>query len=322
MTNDLRLQAVARGQHGAFLREQAHDLGIPDHVLRGWVTSGLLDRFGVRTLRSSTSPTSPADDAAAYLLDIRPKAWLSHQTAASLHGFDGYELELPYHVTLRRGTLTSRPGLRVHTSQEMSLVDRVFIDGMPVSSPVRTIIDLAPTTSPKHLTRIIDDALRDRLITEEGLLGRIADLRSQGRYGVPKLLEVIEGSEASRGGHSWLERRFLELVAAARLPKPEVQRHLGRVDGRLVRVDCYYPDVDLVIEFLGYRWHRSRSQSTRDAQRLNRLQMDGRMALQFTYDQVTSDPAGVIATVREARARRLCKEVQPEPAGSGPTAFT
>lgn len=308
MARHPRLEAVARGQHGAFLREQAHDLGIPDHVLRGWISSGLLDQFGTRTLRSSMSPTTPADDAAAFLLDIRPKAWLSHQTAAAMHGFEGFELDVPYHVTLRRGTLTTRAGLAVHTSQDMPLSDRVFIDGMPVSSPIRTIIDLAPLATPQRLTRIIDDSLRDRLLTEEGLLARIGEIRSQGRYGIPKLLAVVEGAEPSRGGHSWLERRFLELLAAAKLPRPEVQRHLGRVDGRMIRVDCYYPDADLVIELLGYRWHRGRAQGTRDAQRLNRLQMDGRLALQFTYDQVTSDPADVVCTVREARASRLCKD--------------
>ncbi|MEI8238527.1 MAG: hypothetical protein WCI22_03840 [Actinomycetota bacterium] len=306
MTNDERpLRATAHGQHGAFLIGQAHGSGIPDHVLRGWIKSGLLDRFGVRTLRSSTSPFEDVDDAAAMLIDIQPRAWLSHPTAAALLGFDGARLEAPYHAILQRGDYVTRAGLIVHTSSYMPLSDRVFVDGLPVTSPVRTIIDLAPTLSAKALTAVIDGALRDRLITEEALLARIAELRTQGRYGIPKLLAVVEGVEASRGGHSFLERRFLELIAAAGLPRPEVQRHLGRVDGRLIRVDCYYPAVDVVIELLGYRWHRSRTQMSRDMERINRLSLDGRTVLQFTYDQVVHRSGWVIEQVTEALFGRL-----------------
>ena len=306
MTNEPGLPAIARGQHGAFLIEQAHQAGIPAHVLRGWISSGLLDRFGARTLRSTITPTAEVDDAAAHLLDIKPSAWLSHPTAASMHRFDTFgEVEPPFHVTLPRGCYTRRSGLVVHTSDDLPLLDRVFVDGLPVTNPTRTIIDLARTEKPARLTAVLDGALRDRLITEQGLLTRIAELRTQGRYGVPALLAVIEGSEASRGGHSWLERRYLELTASAGIPAPEMQRHLGRVDGRLIRVDCYYPDAELVVELLGYRWHRSKSQMNRDAERVNRLQLDGHMVFQFTYEQVTLGPTIVLATVVEARSLRL-----------------
>ena len=307
--DDFGLPAIASGQHGAFLFEQAHRAGVPAHVLRGWIASGLLDRFGARTLRSATSPTSPIDDAAAHVLDIRPTAWISHATAAALHHFDTFgSVEGPLHITLRRGTYATRPNVVVHTSDDLTIEDRVFIEGLAVTSPVRTIIDIARRESAARLTAVIDGALRDRLITEELQLRRIAQLRSQGRYGVPKLLAVIEGVEATRGGHTWLERRYLELADSAGLPRPETQRHMGRVDGRLIRVDCYYPDVDVVVELLGYRWHRSRSQMTRDAERVNRLQLDGRLVLQFTYDQVTLGPQVVLATVVEARLKRLRQE--------------
>ncbi len=307
MTHDeFGLSAIARGQHGAFLFEQAQQAGVPADVLRGWISSGLLDRFGVRTLRSATTPASPVDDAAAHVLDIKPKAWLSHNTAAALHHFDTFgDINFPIHVTLQRGCYTTRPNVVVHTSDELTLEDRVYVEGAPVTSPVRTIIDLARAERAPRLTAVIDGALRDRLITEELLLRRIAELRSQGRYGVPKLLAVIEGVEATRGGHSWLERRYLQLTASAGLPRPQTQRHLGRVDGRLIRVDCYYADCDIVVELLGYRWHRSRAQLRRDAERVNRLTLDGRLVLQFTYDQITLGPEVVLATVVEARTKRL-----------------
>lgn len=307
--DEFGLPAIARGQHGAFLFEQAQRAGVPANVLRGWIESGLLERLGVRTLRSASTPASPIDDAAAHVLDIKPSARISHETAAAILGFDTFrKVEFPFHVTLERGTFTTRRGVVVHTTDEWSLKDRVLVDGIAVTSPVRTIIDLARGESPARLTVVIDGALRDRLITEELQLRRIAELRSQGRHGIPKLLAVIEGVEATRGGHSWLERRYLQIASAAGLPRPQTQRHLGRVDGRLIRVDCYYPDVDVVVELLGYRWHRSRAQMRRDAERVNRLTLDGRLVLQFTYDQVTLGPQVVLATVVEARNKRLRQE--------------
>ena len=235
-------------------------------------------------------------------------AWMARDSAASLLRFDTFgPLDTPFHVVMERGDFATRPGLVVHTTTDLPLSDRVFIDGLPVTNPARTLIDLAGSESPKRLTAILDGALRDRLLTEEGLLTRTAQLRSQGRYGIPTLLAVIEGSESSRGGHSWLERKYLELAAAAGLPRPETQRHLGRVDQRLIRVDCYYPDVDMVVELLGYRWHRSKSQIARDVARVNRLTLDGRLVLQFTYEQVTLAPRVVIGSVLEGRQRRLCQ---------------
>ena len=138
---------------------------------------------------------------------------------------------------------------------DLPSIDRATIDGLPATSPARTLIDLARFVGPKQLTAAVDSALRDRLTSELHLHRRIVALRSRGRYGIPKLLAVIEGSEASRGGHSWLERRFLELCASAGLPKPSAQQVMARTNEHLVRVDCHFPGTRVVVELLGYRWH-------------------------------------------------------------------
>jgi hypothetical protein len=138
------------------------------------------------------------------------------------------------------------------------------------------------------------------LTCEDVLHRRIVDLRSSGRYGIPALLAVIEGSEASRGGHSWLERRFLELCATAGLPRPDTQQVMTRALDRLVRVDCRFPGTPVVVELLGYRWHRTTDQMARDAARMNALVLDGLLPMQFTYGQVTTDPHWVLTQVRTA----------------------
>jgi hypothetical protein len=172
-------------------------------------------------------------------------------------------------------------------------------------TPTRTIIDLAPVVSSRRLTVVIDCALRDGLTTELLLMERIGALRSQGRAAIPKLLAVLDGAEPSRGGHSWLERRFLELVAAAGLPRPATQQVLGKVDGRTIRVDCRWPRTPLVVELLGYRWHRTRLQLQRDTARQNAMVLDGLLPLQFTYDDVVTRPDASLALVATTLERFL-----------------
>jgi hypothetical protein len=295
-----RLVAVANGQHGAFSNEQAHDSGVPDHVLRGWITSGLLQPAGVRTLRAATSPNSVESQMAAFVVDIKPEFWFSFRTSAALLGVEGFALRRPFDVTLARGSWVARVGLTVHTSIEIDPIDTTVIDGFQAMSAARTVIDLAPSLSPRQLTVLIDGFIRDRLTTELEILERVAALRTQGRAAIPKLIAVLDGAEPSKGGHSWLERRFLDLLAAAGMPRPTTQAVVGRVDGRVIRVDCRFPGTPVVVELLGYRWHRTKEQMQRDTARMNRMMLDDLVPLQFTYDDMVSRPTASLGVVDAA----------------------
>lgn len=233
------------------------------------------------------------------LQGLGPDARCAGLTAAALHGFDSYSLAPPFHFVLPRRTNRQRVGHVVHTSTVLPAIDCEVAWGLAVTAPTRTLIDLAVTESRQRLTVALDGALRDLQTTEPFLHSRIVDLRGSGRYGIPKLLAVIEGSEASRGGHSWLERRFLELMAQHG-QRPTAQAVLGKRDGRLIRVDCHFAGTRVVVELLGYRYHRTALQMQNDAARLNRLLLDGYLVVQFTYDDVVSRPSAVVATVIEA----------------------
>jgi hypothetical protein len=165
---------------------------------------------------------------------------------------------------------------------------------------VRTLVELARVLDGVRLTACLDSALRDGLVSERLVHRRIAVLRRSGRYGLPALLRALTGDSATRGGHSWLEREYLRLVHAAGLPRPETQVALSRVDGRLVRVDCRFPGTKVVVELLGYQFHRTRSQMASDARRMNALVADGFRPYQFTYEQVTLQAADVVRVTRDA----------------------
>ena len=240
-------------------------------------------------------------DKLRELLDsIGEPAYVCGPTAAAIHGFDGFVLKPPFHVVVPRGRNITRVGHVVHTSEYLPAIDCEELHGFAVTSPTRTLIDIACDTKPEPLTAAIDGAIRDLLVIERFLHERIADLRSKGRYGVPRLLAAVEGSEVIRGGHSWLEREYLRLIATTALPLPATQQVRSRRGDKLIRVDFHFPGTPVVVEVLGYRWHRTTAQMAIDAERLNHLVISGHVPLQFTYTQVVSGPQKVISDTHDA----------------------
>jgi hypothetical protein len=237
---------------------------------------------------------------AALIEDVGEPCWLSAPTAAALVRFEGFRLAPPYHLLTTRERNVRRVGVVIHTSQQLDLIDLETAFGLPITAPARTLIDLSAIAPREALTAALDGALRDGLLSEDFLHRRINALRGKGRYGIPTLLSVIEGVEITRGAHSWLEREVLRLLDAAGVPLPTPQQVLGRRGDRLIRVDFRFPGTPVVVEALGYRWHRTGAQMNIDAERVNRLTIDGYLVLQFTYDTVVNRPDYVVRSILEA----------------------
>jgi very-short-patch-repair endonuclease len=194
-----------------------------------------------------------------------------------------------------------RPGHHIHTTVDLDPVDCTRVSGVPIFTAERELVDLSRYASRSRLSVAVDCALRDRVTTEDRIHERMVALRSSGRHGVTKLIDAVEGVEITRGGHSWLERRFLSVCRQGRIPKPVTQQVVTGSKGRIVRVDFRFRDTMVIVEVLGYRWHRgSRAQFNRDVERMNALIRAGFHPLQFTYDHVTAQADWVINQVREA----------------------
>jgi very-short-patch-repair endonuclease len=244
---------------------------------------------------------------ARHLLELREliasvgaPCWAHGPTAAALHGFDGFPLEPPFHLAVPRERSVNRIGHVIHRSRDISRLDIAEMDGIPTMSATRTIIDLAGTETRERMAAAIDSALRDRLTSEDFLHRRIVELRARGRAGLAVLVTVLEGNEITRGGHSWLERRFLQLLSDAGLPRPQTQVVVGKRKARLIRVDCRFSGTNVVVELLGYRFHRTVMEMQNDAERMNRMILDGLHPLQCTYADVASESPTMLASIREA----------------------
>lgn len=144
MTEDFRrLGELATGQYGAATRRQIDSTGISPGQRRRSVQRGLLVPAGVHTFRSTMSPSSPIADLAALVLDCGRQAFVSGPTAAALHGFDGFQLKAPFHVTIVRGRNVQRVHHHVHTTTELPQIDRATVSQLSTMSAARTLIDMS-----------------------------------------------------------------------------------------------------------------------------------------------------------------------------------
>lgn len=302
-STDRRITAATTGQLGIVTRQQAHAAGVTDGQLRRRVNSGTLKQIGRSTFRLAGASSDPRAALRALILDVGGEVWASGRTAAALHGFDGYRLDEPFDLTILRDRNVQRIGHRIHTTATLGLVDRANVDDIPVLSGARTLIDLARTEPTERLVVAFDCGLRDGRFNESLLHRRIVALRTSGRFGIPRLIEAIDEYEVGRGGHSWLERRFLELIHEAGLPAPCTQQVLTRTADRVVRVDFRFPETNVVVEVLGYRYHRTKEQLERDTARMNALVADGFAVYQFPYATVVEQPDHVVGAVQTALDR-------------------
>lgn len=250
-------------------------------------------------------PLEVVEQLARLVAEIGEPCWVTGPTAAALHQLDGFTLRPPFHLVVPRERGARRVGHAIHTTNLLDPLDRESVFGIPVVSPSRTLLHLAATEPLERVTAALDGAIRDGLTTDDFLHRRLAVWRASGRNGVRPLITAVDGAEITRGGHSWLEREFLRLLEGAGLPRPATQAVIGRRGDRLIRVDATFPGTNLIVELLGYRWHRTVPQLTSDAKRLNGLALLGYLVLQFAYPQIVEEPEAVIAAVRAALAKAV-----------------
>jgi hypothetical protein len=282
---------------GSFTREQARASGLTDFQLRHRVQSGVLDRVGPNAYRLPCVDPSMEALLNGLMLDVGGLVWVSGPTAAALYGFEGYELRPPFHLTIERGRDVQRVGHKIHTTKVLVQSDQTERFGFRTFLPARVLLDLARIETDERLAVAVECALRDRWVTEAGLRRRVAELSPIGRFGATKLIAVLDERDRKLGAHSFLERVFLELVERSQLPRPDCQQVLARGGDRVVRVDFRFPGTRLVVEVLGYRYHRTKRDMQRDTERLNALVLEGYVPLQFTYEDVVERPDELVPTV-------------------------
>ncbi len=230
----------------------------------------------------------------AATLRCGPASFLSHPSAAALWGIEDFRGG-PIHVSGPPSLAANPRGIVVHRRtglRDHNIVRRL---GIPVTSPPLTLVDLAAHASTERLERAINIADKLDRVDPEALRVAIDSMpRVPGRAAVRRLLDcrtfVLTDSE--------LERRFAPLARRAGLPSPLTQKCLNGY-----RVDFYWPDLGLVVETDGLRYHRTPSEQAKDRLRDQAHAAAGLTPLRFTHAQIRYEPERVEATLRAVAAR-------------------
>ncbi|HEY7456579.1 MAG TPA: DUF559 domain-containing protein [Solirubrobacterales bacterium] len=229
----------------------------------------------------------------AAVLACGEHAALSHHSAAALWGI-GREHRNRIDVSVRRRSELRRPGLKVRARAKLDPAKVAAKDGIPVTEIVQTLVDLATELPSRKLERVVNEADKHDLIDPEAL--RIALDEHQGQPGTPALRDLLD-KRTFRLSDSDLEILFRPIAAEAGLPVPLSKQVVNGWE-----VDFHWPDLGLVIETDGLRYHRTASTQTRDARRDRSHALAGMTPLRFTHYEVRYEPARVRDELRRARA--------------------
>ncbi|HVY77380.1 MAG TPA: hypothetical protein VG898_02625 [Solirubrobacterales bacterium] len=281
-------------QHGAIARWQLLELGFGARAIERRIATGRLYPVWRGVYAVGRPQLSRHGLWTAATLACGPTAALSHDSAAALWGF-GSERRGAIDVTVPSASPRRHSGIRVYRRTTLQPDDLTTHEGVRVTSPVRTLIDEATKLSPRALERAVNEADKlDRVKVDE-LHGALP--RYRGVPGARALLQLLDPL-AFRLSDSELELAMRERSDAAGLPTPATK---ARVNG--YEVDFFWPELGIVVEADGLRYHRTPLQQRRGLERDQAHTASGLRPLRFSHWQIAFEAPYVVRVLGKTAAR-------------------
>jgi hypothetical protein len=295
------IDVLARAQYGLVTRAQLAAAGLDrgriDRALRRHQL--VIVHRGV--FRVAGAPLIPELHLLAACLAGGPTALASHAAAAWQWDCAAVGGLVP-EITVENPR-QSIAGVTAHRRLASALDgphDHLIRRGIPVTSPLRTVVELGAVAPPAVVSEVLDDLVGRKLVTISGVQSTLARLGGRGRRGAGTLRAVLDGRGLGPTDHDGaLEPMFAELCRRNGLPIPTPQFTI-RLGGRTRRLDFAYVPARIAIEVDGYERHSRFDVFNDDRLRGNELELDGWLVLRFTWHQLVHRPDLVADTVRRA----------------------
>ena len=221
-------------------------------------------------------------------------ALLSHRSAAAVHGLLPTPAG-PVDVMVVRGGGHRVGGIRVHVTRSVHRTEIVVEQGIPCTSPARTLVDLAAVLDRRRLRRALERSIELRILDGRAMDAALG--RANGRRGTGVLRALLAGLQGEPAPvKNELERLFLELVREAGLQLPVVNAYVGPYE-----VDFHWPAARLIVETDGRETHDTPHQFEEDRRRDLELALAGWRVVRISWRQVTREPEAVVALLRSLR---------------------
>lgn len=282
---------LASRQHGLVERHQLFGLGYSEKAIRHRVARGRLVRAQPGVYRLGGAPETREQRLLAACLAAGADAAVSHRAAAHEWGLAAF----PDTVEI----VTPRPrwprlrGVHVHRSMDLKPDHIAWRHRMPVTKPVRTLVDLG-AVAPWAVADGLEKGLSVRLFGVASADAALDEFGRQGRTGIGIFRRAVDDRALGREvPDSVLEARMARLLRAQGLPAPRFQFWVTKE----LRVDFAYPELLVAIEVDGFAIHGTASAMTADFVRQNRLVELGWTVIRFTWQQVVRQPESVARTI-------------------------
>ena len=304
------IRVLARRQHGVVERSQLRAAGFTDAAIKHRLARGRLYPVHRGVYAVGRREIGHHGRWMAATLACGHQAVLSHVSAGVLWGL--LRLRPRIHVSVPLRVRRSPRGVSVHRRTAAVMAETVVREGIPVTSVSSTLIDLALVLDRDSLEAVIGEADRLNLIDPEALRRAVAS--AGGRPGAGVLGTVLDRHTFVLS-RSRLERLFRPIARRSGLPRP-----LGncRVNG--YDVDFYWPDLGLVVETDGLRYHRTAAQQTRAYLRDQQHYAAELTPLRFSHAQIRFEPeyverilASSLARIRRERTGTIERSGSPWP---------
>ena len=293
---EVKIAQIAGRQQGNITRAQLIDLGMAPTPITRWVRLGRLHRVYRGVYAVGRPPATPLEKAAAAVLACGDRAALSHGSAMTLWGF-WKRWDLPFEVSLAGDR---RPkGIKTHRPSGLLQRDIRFHQGVRVTSPARTLLDSAPSVPARSLTRAINDARRNGLIT----LDALADVVRRFPLHPGAALLAAHALAQHNPTRSDFEDVFLPFCERYGLPTPKINTIVAGYE-----VDAYFEDEQLIVELDGWGFHSDRQAFEDDRERDATMLALGIITIRITWARLHEQPereAQRLHAILEAQRRQL-----------------
>jgi very-short-patch-repair endonuclease len=286
-----RIDELAARQHGAFNARQAREAGFDKNAVRRRLLSGSWERLDHLVYAVASSAPTWERRLWGTLLS-RPKAVLTHSTAAHLLEMRGFTREKPA-ILVPRGSNTRSETARIYESDEYEKVAVTSIGGFRSTTVPETLLTLARDTPSRRLESAFDDVLiagRLDLNAMLAILDREAGRRPRGIRALRELTLSRLPSAPSKNS-TYLEALLERVLHGADVP-PWTREYRFRLLDHVARVDVFVPSWALVIEADGRNWHMKKADFESDRRRDNAFAAQGIEVLRYTFRALQDDAEG------------------------------
>jgi very-short-patch-repair endonuclease len=285
---EVGLARIAAAQCGVVHRWQLNALGFGHSVIGRRVSDGRLHVLFPGVFAVGYPRSDQKFRLIAGLLYAGNDSVVSHRCAAAVWKLTPEPPVID--LTRQGGHVRPRAGLCVRRVAVLDLRDVRLHQGLPVTAPARSVLDLAADADDDEIERVLAEARAGRLLSNPDLEGALA--RAPTRAGARRLARVMRGDAGGVITRSKAERLMLRLIAEARLPSPETNvRVLG------FEVDFLWRSHKLVAEFDGFEFHRHRRQFENDRRRDQVLTAAGFSVIRVTWRQLRDEPIAVAVRI-------------------------